>query len=135
MPNGFEMNVKSLRPCRRDRLHRIFVRDLVLLTYIGVHAHEQRASQRLRINLEISARLDEVLHDDLKNTICYDSIAQAIRRLAAEGHIGLVETFAGRVLDICLTDPRARHATVTVEKLDVFDDAAAVGVTISADAG
>jgi 7,8-dihydroneopterin aldolase/epimerase/oxygenase len=135
MPPIHKLNVKSLHQRRIDPMRRIFVRDLVLQTRIGVHEHEQQGSQRIRVNLEVVARLDETLHDELSNTICYDDISQAIRHLAAEGHIRLVETFAERVLEICLFDPRARHATVTVEKLDVYDDAGGVGVTMSAEAG
>jgi len=128
-------HIQSLHRRRIDPLRRIFVRDLVLTTRIGVHSHEKQAPQRIRVNLEIAARLDEALNDQLRNTICYDVITTSIRRLADEGHIDLVETFAERVLHICLTDPRTRRATVTVEKLDVYDDATAVGVTMSAEAG
>lgn len=135
MPPMHKLNVKSLHQRRIDPMRRIFVRDLMLKTRIGVHEHEKQGSQRIRVNLEVVARLDETLHDELSNTICYDAISQAIRHLAAEGHIRLVETFAERVLEICLSDPRARHATVTVEKLDVYDDAGGVGVTMSAEAG
>ncbi len=135
MPPIHKLNVKSLHQRRIDPLRRIFVRDLVLQTRIGVHEHEKRGCQRIRVNLEVVARLDETLHDELGNTICYDDISKSIRHLAAEGHIKLVETFAERVLEICLADPRARHATVTVEKLDVYEDAGGVGVTMSAEAG
>jgi dihydroneopterin aldolase len=130
-----ELNIQNLHRRRIDPLRQIFVRDLVLLTHIGVHSHEKLAPQRIRVNLELTARLDEVLHDELRNTICYDDITKSIRLLAQEGHIELVETFAERVLHICLADPRTRRATVTVEKLDVYDDVDAVGVTISGEAG
>ena len=134
MPPSYKLNVQSLRQRRINAMRTIFVRDLVLQTRIGVHEHEKKGSQRIRVNLEIAARLDDTLHDELRKTVCYDDISQAIRRLAAEGHIRLVETFAERVLEICLADPRARHATVTVEKLDVYDDTGGVGVTMSAGA-
>ena len=135
MPPIHNLNVKSLHQRKVNPMCRIFVRDLVLQTRIGVHEHEKAGSQRIRVNLEIATWLDNALHDELRNTLCYDGISQAIRRLAAEGHVKLVETFAQRVLEICLADPRARHATVTVEKLDVYDDTGGVGVTMSADAG
>jgi hypothetical protein len=34
-----------------------------------VHEHEKRGSQRIRVNLEITARLDDTLHDELRNTV------------------------------------------------------------------
>ena len=132
MQQGLETNVQPLRQRSIDPLRHIFVRDLVLLARIGVHAHEQQGQQRIRVNLDVEVRLEAPLHDSLHNTICYDVITKAVRALAAGAHVQLVESFAERVLDICLVDPRARQATVTVEKLDVYDDAQAVGVTVSA---
>ena len=52
-----------------------------------------------------------------------------IKRLAAGGHINLVETLAEAIADICVTDPRVREARVMIEKLD-FEPDASVGVEI-----
>jgi 7,8-dihydroneopterin aldolase/epimerase/oxygenase len=115
-------------------LYRVFIRDLVLEISIGVHAHEKRAPQRVRINVELdvqpgAARLD----DDLRNVVCYDEVIQAIHKLGAGPHIQLAETMAERILGLCLADGRVRRANVTVEKLDVYAHAGAVGVTMVRD--
>jgi len=103
-------------------LYRVLIRDLVLSASIGVHLHEKHMPQRVRINVELdvkaaAARLD----DDLNNVVCYDELIQAIH---------LAETFAERILELCLADERVRRVSVTVEKLDVYANAAAVGVTM-----
>ena len=54
----------------------------------------------------------------------------AIREIAVSGHIDLCEGFAARVCEACFADPRVAHIRVEVEKLDIFADAAAVGVII-----
>ena len=41
-----------------------------------------------------------------------------------------METLAERVAEACLRDPRVRVARVMMQKLDVFADAASVGVEI-----
>jgi len=112
-------------------LYRVFIRDLVLVASIGVHLHEKHAPQRVRINVELdvlrgAARLD----DDLRNVVCYDELVQAIHKLAAGPHIQLAETMTERILELCLADERVRRAGVTVEKLDVYENAGAVGVTM-----
>ena len=38
------------------------------------------------------------------------------RAIAAEGHVGLVETFADRLAAACLQDERVRRATVRIDK-------------------
>lgn len=113
-------------------VYRVFVRDLVLDASIGVHDYEKAAPQRVRINVEMDvaagvARLD----DDLRNVVCYDEVIRAVHELAAGPHIQLAETMAERILELCLADERVRKASVTVEKLDVYANAGAVGVTMT----
>lgn len=113
-------------------LYRVFVRDLVLNASIGVHLHEKDARQRVRINVEMDVRPGVArLDDDLGNVVCYDELIQAVETLSQGPHIQLAETMAERILDLCLADERVRRASVTVEKLDVYANAGAVGVTMT----
>ena len=50
--------------------------------------------------------------------------------VTAPGEALAVETLAERIAEQCLADPRVQLARVRVEKLDVFPDAASVGVEI-----
>ncbi len=111
--------------------HRLFVRDLELAAELGVHAHERGRSQRVRLNLALTVR-DEanVLADRYETVVCYDEVISAVRRLVAKGHVNLVETLAERIAALCLADPRVEAARVRLEKLDVYADAAGVGVEI-----
>lgn len=112
-------------------LRRVLVRDLVLFCEIGAFRHERGARQRVRINLDLLVREEAApVGDDLRNVVCYDEIVSGIRRLAAAGHVNLVETLAERLAETCLADARIRRALVRVEKLDVYPDVAAVGIEI-----
>ncbi|GLR67079.1 diguanylate cyclase [Acidocella aquatica] len=115
-------------------LRHVLVRDFVLLASIGVFDHEKRRSQRVRINLDLAVlESPGPLDDDLRNVVCYDQIIQAIRALVNGGHNHLVETLGEAISTLCLADPRVRRAVITVEKLDVYEDVAAVGITITRD--
>jgi 7,8-dihydroneopterin aldolase/epimerase/oxygenase len=112
-------------------LYRVFIRDLVLSMSIGVHPHEKHAPQRVRINVELDVQQGAArLEDDLRNVVCYDELIQAVQKLGSGPHIQLAETMAERILELCLADERVRRASVTVEKLDVYEAAGAVGVTM-----
>jgi len=115
----------------RRGTHRLFVRDLELAAELGVHAHERGRRQRVRLNLALTV-LDEAdaLEDRYENVVCYDEVISAVRRLVAEGHVNLVETLAERIAALCLADPRVKAAQVRLEKLEVYADAAGVGVEI-----
>lgn len=115
----------------RLRIRHVFVRDLVIKALIGVHDHEHDQPQRVRINLDLAVRESEGgLDDDLVNVVCYEQLVSGVQKIFDQGHVGLVETTAERIADMCLTDARVRSARVRVEKLDIFDNAQSVGVEI-----
>jgi len=117
---------------------KMFIRDLVLHASIGVHAHEHTASQRIRINLDLTIPDDAggnlsrpaIGQDDLSRVVDYEAITNRVRAIVAAGHVQLVETLAERLAETCLIDRRVTFVRVRVEKLDVFADAASAGVEI-----
>ena len=113
------------------RHYRILVRDLLLMCSIGVHAHERLAPQRVRLNVEMDVtECDGAVGDDIAEVVSYEDVITGIKRVVAGGHINLVETLADRIAELCLADPRVAVARVRVEKLDVYAEAAAVGIEI-----
>ncbi len=116
----------------RNRLRHVFVRDLELSAIIGVHLHEKKAPQRIRINVDLAVveEGNAPLPDQLEAVVCYEQVVSGIRQLIGQGHVNLVETLAERIADLCLVDGRVQVARVRVEKLDVLPDVASVGVEI-----
>lgn len=128
------------------RIRHVFLRDMLLHASIGWYPHEHRAPQRIRVNVDLAVDEDPPNEgasasaeadtragpgpDELSRVVSYEIIAQDVRRIVAAGHVKLVETLAERIAHACLADPRVRLARVQVEKLDVFPDAAAAGVTV-----
>ncbi|MCR6630666.1 MAG: dihydroneopterin aldolase [Magnetospirillum sp.] len=113
------------------KLYRILVRDLVLKCLIGIHPHELLAPQRVRINVDMAA-VEQAgpLSDDIANVVSYEDVIEGIKRMLAEGHINLVETLAEKIAALCLADERVDSVRVRVEKLDVYAEAASVGIEI-----
>ena len=118
--------VTAPRLATATALNRVFVRDLVMDASIGVYDHEKVAPQRIRLNLDLEVIGSGVTGEDG---------VTAIREVVGQGHIMLVETLAERLAARCLRDARVRRVTVRVEKLDVFPDAASVGVEIERSRG
>lgn len=111
----------------------LFVRNMVLDARIGVFAHEQGVTQRIRVNVAFGVPDDltqEVGEDELARTVSYERVVLLVRELVAQGHVGLVETLAERIAAAVLAERRIRVTRVRVEKLDIFDDAESVGVEI-----
>jgi len=114
----------------RPGVRHVFLRDMVLQASIGWYPHEHGSTQRVRINVDLGVDENADKSDDLQRVVSYETVASAVRAIAAAGHIKLVETLAEKIAAACLSDPRVRLARVQVEKLDVFPDAAAAGVSI-----
>ncbi len=112
---------------RREGLT-VFVRGLTVEAGIGVHDHEQGRLQPLVI--DVSLELAPAPVERLADTINYETVAAAAHAIIAEGHVGLVETFAERLASACLGDDRVRRCTVRIEKPGALDAAAAAGCEV-----
>jgi 7,8-dihydroneopterin aldolase/epimerase/oxygenase len=113
------------------RLYHILVRDLLLKCLIGIHEYERLAPQRVRINVDMAVfERAGPLGDDIANVVSYEDIINGIKRVMDDGHINLVETLAEDIAALCLVDSRVDSVRVRVEKLDVYAEAASVGVEI-----
>lgn len=109
---------------------KVFVTGLKVDAQIGVYRHEMGHAQPLIADVELDVPTAGA--EKLADTLNYETILAAARRIAAEGHIGLVETFAERLGRACLADPRVTRARVRVEKpLALAPDANAAGVEIT----
>ncbi len=109
----------------------VFVRDLELEAVIGVHRHEKRRAQPLRLNIDLSVRgARQPERDTLAQVVDYEQVVKAVRAIAAEGPTRLIETLAERIAAHCLSDPRVLAARIRVEKLTAIPGAASVGVEI-----
>ena len=106
----------------------VFVRGLEVEAAIGVHDHELGRTQPLVLDVELQLAPRSVRR--LEDTYNYEGVGEAARALLAEGHIGLVETFAERLAEALLADHRIRRCRVAVAKPEALKDARAAGCEV-----
>ena len=111
-------------PARRENLT-VFVKGLRVEAGIGVYDHEHGRLQTLVIDVTLDLGPAEV--HGLNDTINYETVAASARRIIAEGHVGLVETFAERLALHCLEDGRVLGVTVRVDKPGALEAADGAG--------
>ncbi|MBR0645919.1 dihydroneopterin aldolase [Plastoroseomonas hellenica] len=115
-------------------IRRVFLRGLELQARLGIYAHEKAAPQRVIIGVELAVEDPHapagIGPDHLDRVVDYEAVVKAARRVAAEGHVLLVETLAERIAAAALQDHRVLAVRVTVEKPDAFADVASVGVVV-----
>jgi dihydroneopterin aldolase len=114
----------------RTLMTKVFVTGLKVQAEIGVYRHEIGRVQPLVVDVELDVPTAGAAH--LSETLNYETILEAARQIAGGGHIELVETFAERLGQACLADPRVTQARIRVEKpLALAPDAVAAGVEIT----
>ncbi len=97
----------------------IFVRDFVADCNVGVYAEEQGITQKVMFTVEARLATDVYASsDEMAEVPSYADIIDTIIALARGGHINLVETFAERIAESCLADPRIVAVRVRLEKLE-----------------
>jgi 7,8-dihydroneopterin aldolase/epimerase/oxygenase len=114
----------------RTVMTKVFVTGLKVQAEIGVYKHEIGRVQPLVVDVELDVPTAGA--GRLSETLNYETILEAARAIAGAGHIELVETFAERLCQACLADPRVTRARVRVEKpLALAPDAVGAGVEIT----
>ena len=114
-----------------NSVRHVFVRDLVVQAEIGVHRHEKRRRQPVRINIDLTVKeSSQPLDDRVGNVVDYETLVEGVRAVIEAGHINLVETLAEQIASLALLDNRVLSARVRVEKHQVMEDAESVGVEI-----
>jgi len=111
----------------------VFVRDLRVEAGIGVYDHEHGRLQTLVINVDLALVPGPV--EALDHTLNYEDVARLSRELVAEGHVGLVETFAQRLGTRLMADPVVQGVTVRIGKPGCLADAAEAGCEITLSRG
>ena len=114
----------------RTTMTKVFVTGLKVQAEIGVYRHEIGRVQPLVVDVELD--VPTAGSHRLSETLNYETILDAARGIAAQGHIELVETFAERLARACLSDARVTQARVRVEKpLALAPDAVGAGVEVT----
>jgi 7,8-dihydroneopterin aldolase/epimerase/oxygenase len=96
---------------------RITLTGLEVFGHHGALPHERELGQRFVVDVGLDLDLGPASRsDELVDTVDYGRLsAQVAEVVAGEAH-DLIETVAGRIADLCLTDPRVHAAEVTVRK-------------------
>ena len=89
---------------------------------------------RHRVSVDVEVETVDGYADIVRTTgryVSYADIVECIQaRAACDEHITLVETWAEDVATFALTNELAAAVRVTVQKIDIFDDADGVGISI-----
>lgn len=111
----------------------IVIENLTVPAEIGLLDSEKGRTQLITVNVEIQTVPGyRAVVKDTGAFISYADTVVFIKDKAEHGgHVDLVEDWAEAVAEFVLQNPLADHVTVTLSKLEIFDEADGVGIRIS----
>lgn len=106
------------------------IKALSVNTRIGIHAWEQRISQRLLLDISIPTDFS-LCAEELNNTIDYDKLCQQITSYVESNSFKLIETVANTVAELIKKEWNVTSVTVSVSKSHAVKNAGDVRVTVT----
>ena len=98
-------------------MDRITIEGVEVFARHGVLPDERERGQMFRVDVSLDLDLaPAAASDELEESIDYGVLAGRVAEVVAGGPYDLIETVAGRVLDVCLQDVRVQAAEVVVHK-------------------
>ena len=99
------------------RMDRLALQGMICMCRIGVTEEERRERQKIEVDLEIYADLEDAGRTgELGRTIDYREVCESVRGHLESGTFHLVEAAARSVLDLVLSKFPAGRAVVRVRK-------------------
>ena len=100
-----------------EGLDRIDLRGIAAHGHHGVFDHERRDGQTFVADVSLGVDLAQAAeNDDLAATVDYGTITQGVHDVITGDPADLIESVALRMVDLCLSHPLVRWASVTVHK-------------------
>jgi dihydroneopterin aldolase len=112
----------------------ILIEKLRVQASVGILPHELEAKQQLLITLYVELADDGPLlpeEDSVAHVLDYRHLRASAIRHAESGHINMLETLAGRILQDLLTERDVVAGTVSVTKPNIFPDCDGVTVSVT----
>ena len=122
---------KNSKNVNSEDEYKIFIKNLTLDAFIGIHPHEKKSRQKISIDIELTAPDNfKDIKDNIKNVVSYEQLVYEIKEIFKKGHVGLLETLSEQISDVCLKDDRVLDAKIEINKLEVFSETESVGIQI-----
>jgi len=112
-------------------MDKIFIDNLIVFGILGIHPHEQRKKQLIRISVEVTADITEASkNDDVEKTIDYSALSENIIQFIDDSSYGTIEALIEALADRILKNFDIESVWLRIEKPNAVPQADSVGVEI-----
>ncbi len=115
-----------------DGADKVFIKGLELLLSVGIYDQEKAKKQRVIINVifDVTGNSGKSLKS-IDEVVSYEKAVEIIREVTGRRHYDLLEELAEEIVKNLKFDNRIERITLSLEKPDIIEGAAGVGVEIT----
>ena len=127
------MKIIKFKPNIKYKYQRkVFIKDLTLNIFIGIHNFEKKKKQKVRFNIEIVTDPNiNPSKKDMSTILNYETIVDKINFLVKKKHHDLLEELAENIFDIIFKFRLSKKVKIKIEKLEIIKETESVGINIT----
>jgi dihydroneopterin aldolase len=111
---------------------KVFIKNLVLNVFIGIHNFEKKKKQRVRFNIEVITNpYIKPSNKDLSTIVNYEDLINKIKLLIKKQHYELIEDLAENMFEMIFKNRLVKKVNIKIEKLDIIKNSESVGIEFS----
>ena len=111
---------------------KVFIKNLILNVFIGIHNFEKKKKQRVRFNIEVITNpYIKPNNKDLSTILNYEDLINKIKLLVKKQHHELIEDLAENMFQIIFQNRLVKKISIKIEKLDIIKNSESVGIEFS----
>ena len=111
---------------------KVFIKNLILNVFIGIHNFEKKKKQRVRFNIEVVTNpYIKPSNKDLSTILNYEDLIDKIKLLVKKQHHELIEDLAENMFEIIFQNRLVKKISIKIEKLDIIKNSESVGIEFS----
>ena len=111
---------------------KVFIKNLILNVFVGIHNFEKKKKQRVRFNIEVTTNpYIKPNNKDLSTILNYEDLINKIKLLVKKQHHELIEDLAENMFAIIFQNRLVKKINIKIEKLDIIKNSESVGIEFS----
>ena len=111
---------------------KVFIKNLILNVFIGIHNFEKKKKQRVRFNIEVITNpYIKPSNKDLSTIVNYEDLINKIKLLIKKQHYELIEDLAENMFEMIFKNRLVKKVNIKIEKLDIIKNSESVGIEFS----
>ncbi len=113
-------------------MDQIFIKNLQVQGILGIHSHEQRSPQSIRVSVTVSTDITQAAaDDDISKTVNYSTLTKDINQFVKVSHFRTIEALIEALAKDILSKDRVASVWLRIEKPEAVPEAETVGVEIT----